>query len=136
MDKGILKAIWAGMFILCAVLGFLPEPEGFNKYLLVVLSLLFFLPPALLLYTSWKAKDEKQLHLVKKLAILSLGLTLGLMVGNLLSVLAPTAVGNVLYWALVILGTPLISGQYWFIGPAGWALLLFTSMELLRGVKK
>ncbi len=136
MDKGILKALWVGMFILCAVLGFIPEPDGFSKFMLCALGLLFFLPPSLLLYKSWQDKDTKHLKLVRRLSAISLGLTLLLMVANLLSVLASTLVGDVLYVALVILASPLICAQYWFIGPAGWALLLFTSMELLRGVKK
>ncbi len=136
MDKGILKALWAGMFILCAVLGFIPEPEGFSKFLLCSLGLLFFLPPALLLYKSWQDRDRKTLTWIRNLSLLSLGLTLVLMVGNLLSVLASIAVGNVLYWALVILSAPMICSQYWFLGPAGWAILLFTAMELGKGVKK
>ncbi len=136
MDKGILKALWAGMFILCAVLGFIPEPEGFSKFMLCSLGLLFFLPPALLLYKSWQDRDRKTLKWIRRLSLLSLGLTLVLMVGNLLSVLASTAVGNVLYWALVILSTPMICSQYWFLGPAGWAILLFTTMELGKEAKK
>ena len=28
MNKKLLYVLWSGLFILCAALGFLPEPEG------------------------------------------------------------------------------------------------------------
>ena len=38
LNKYILLAIWLGMYILCAVLGFLPPQEGGNKILLMVIA--------------------------------------------------------------------------------------------------
>ena len=57
MNQKILSALWGGLFIVCAGLGFIPEPEGSLQILLTVLSLLFFLPPALLLYHAVRKQD-------------------------------------------------------------------------------
>ncbi len=136
MNKTLLYVIWAGLYMLCAVLGFIPEPEGISKVLMTAAAVLFFLPPALLLWRSWRAKDQKCLKLLCSLSACSLGITLLLMVANLLSVLASTAVGDFLYGALVILAVPMVCSGYWFLGPVLWATLLFTALELLRSLKK
>ena len=46
MKKSHLFALWGVLFVLCAALGFLPESSGW----MTAVSVLFFLPPALLLY--------------------------------------------------------------------------------------
>ena len=86
LNKYILLAIWAGMFILCAVLGYLPPQEGANKWLLVIIALLFFLPPALLVYKCRREKDRKMLRLVRTVALTVLAATVVLLVINLMSV--------------------------------------------------
>ena len=136
MDKGILKALWAGMFILCAVLGFFPELEGFNYWMMVAMSALFFLPPALLLWRSWKDKDMAQLRLVRNLALISLVGTVVLLIANFLSVLGGEWLGKILYWALVIFSTPMICSQNWAICLFVWALVLMTAISLEKAVKK
>ncbi len=136
MDKTILKALWAGLFIICAVLGFLPEPEGITEALMILLAIVFFVPPALLLWKAWQTRDSKTLRLLRLLSLLSLCGSLVLMVANLLSVLAPTWVGNVLYWALVILGTPMMCSRLAMGSLLAWAVVLFASMELLGKLKK
>ncbi len=136
MNKTLLKAIWAGMFLLCAVLGFIPQPEGAVKVLMTTVSVLFFLPPGLLVWQCRKTHDRKNLHFVVILSAGSLAVTLALMVANILSVLASQAVGDFLYGALVILATPMICSQYWFLGPVLWATLLFTALELDKQLKR
>ena len=65
LNKYILAAIWLGMFILCAVLGYLPPQEGANKWMLAIFALLFFLPPALLVYLGWTEKDQKLVKILQ-----------------------------------------------------------------------
>ena len=48
MKKSFLLALWGGMFILCAGLGFVPDPTGAWRVLLTLLAVAFFVPPALL----------------------------------------------------------------------------------------
>lgn len=135
-NKTSLMALWAGMFILCAVLGFVPQPEGANKWLLLLFALLFYLPPALLLWQCRKSGDRKGLRLIRNLSLISLGATLVLLMANILSLLAPEAVGNILYYALVVVSTPMVCGQYWFVSLLLWAILLWCSLIFLREIKK
>lgn len=135
MNKASLYALWGGMFILCAGLGFIPEPDGALRILLVLLSLAFFLPPALLLHRAVKGKDRHILALVRNLSCVSLALTLISIVANFMSLMASEAIGNALYAILVIVSTPMICGQYWILGMFGWACLLMVSLSQLRKIK-
>ncbi len=136
MNKTILYIAWAGLFIVCATLGFIPEPEGFTLVMMIFLGLCFFLPPYFLLWKGYQEKDRTGLQRIRLLALVSLGLSFVLMVANLLSVLAPTWVGNVLYWALVILATPMMCSRIAMLSLLLWAGLLFGSLELLHILKK
>lgn len=135
-DKGILKALWAGMYILCMVLSFLPSPSGGNKVLLMLLAALFFAPPFADVYFSWKRKDQNELRLLRLLCLVSLGATLVLLVANVLSVLGGEALGNVLYYLLVLVSVPMICGQYWAYSLLLWAILLWCTMAALGKRKK
>ena len=135
-DKSFLKAIWAGMFILCCVLGFLPPQEGAAKVLLVALAVLFFAAPGYLVWLSWQRGDAAQLKLVRNLSIISLSGTLVLIMANLFSVLGPTWLGDVLYYVLVIFSTPMVCGQYWVLSLILWAALFWSCVTALRNPKR
>ena len=69
MSKKLLFALWGGLFILCAGLGFIP---GFSQNVsagaqavLTVLAVAFFAPPAYLIYGAKKEKDARTLKLVR-----------------------------------------------------------------------
>lgn len=131
-DKGILQAIWAGMFILCGVLGFLPPQEGANRVLLVILAVLFFAAPGWLIWVSFEKKDTATLKRVRLLSVISLAGTLVLLVANMMSVLAPGWLGDLLYYVLVIVSTPMICGHYWVLSLGLWAALLWGSILALK----
>ena len=124
--------VWAAMFVLCAGLGFLPEPAGFGKFLLILLTLGFFAVPGLFL--SWLDKRGNKLHIriIRNLAIASLGMTFVLILVNFVAFMAPETVGNLLHILLIIVSTPMICGQYWVLGLFGWACLLFWAQSLLK----
>ena len=124
--------IWAGMFVLCAGLGFIPEPSGFLKVLLVLLTLGFFTVPGIFL--TWLDKRGKKMHIaiVRNLAIASLSLTLVLILLNFVSFMASEALGNLLHVLLIIVSTPMVCGQYWVLSLFGWACLLFWAQSLLK----
>ena len=136
MNKTPYFTLWGGLFILCAGLAFIPEPTGFLRVLMIGLSIVFFIPPAMLLYTAGKAGDQSTVRLVRNLAIWSLALTVLVLIGNFLSLMAPEAVGNILYVVLVIVSTPMVCGQYWVLGLFLWACLLMGSFSLLTKLKK
>ena len=135
-DKGILKALWAGMFIVCGVLGFISQPGSAAKVLMIILSVLFFVPPFTDVYFSVQRKDTAELRLVRNLCLISLGTTMAVLVANVLSVLSKSPVlGDILYYTLVIVSTPMICFQYWGYSLLLWAILLWSCIAALKKYK-
>jgi hypothetical protein len=128
MNAKLLYALWAAGYALCGVLGFVPNPTGALRVLLIILALASFLPPLLLIRTGKK----HTLRLVRNLAALWLVLALVLILANLLSFTGSVLLGNVLYCLLVLVASPLVCGQYWVISLFGWAYVLFDSMNALK----
>ena len=130
MDKGILKAIWGGMYILCGVLGFVQQSDGFSYWLMVFCSVAFFVPPALLLWQAKKERDAKTIRLVGLLSVCSLGLTLVLLVANFLTIWsASLGLGDALFVILQLGSVPMICSQNWVISLFLWASLQFYRYE-------
>ena len=127
-----LYALWAVFFILCAGLGFIPEPEGTLRFVLTFVSLLFFLPPALLLLRAGNRQDADTAKLIRNLAALSLGLTLVLLILNFFTAFASEALGRVLHYVLVIVSSPMICSGHWAMSLFLWACLLMASSRQLR----
>ena len=123
MNKKLLYALWACLFIVCAGLGFIPEPEGALQALLTAASLLFFLPPAVLLYRG----DGADAKLIRNLAALSLGLTVILLILNFLTALRSEFLGQVLHYTLVIVSSPMVCSGHWAMSLFLWACLLMGS---------
>lgn len=132
MNKKLLSITWAGMFILCAALGFIPEPEGALRFLMTALSVLFFLPAALLLAQAKKSRDNATLKLIRNLSAASLGMTVILIIANILSFLGSAALGDALYAILIILSSPMVCSGYWALSLFLWACLLVVSLDGLR----
>lgn len=132
MSKKFLYALWGGLFILCAGLGFIPEPAGAAEVLMTVLSLAFFAPPVLLLYRAGREGDRHTQKLVCSLSALSLGLTLVLLVLSFLTVFRSEFVGNVLHYILVIVSCPMICSGHWAMSLFFWACLLMVGLGQLR----
>ena len=129
MNKKLLYALWGSLFILCAGLGFIQEPEGKLQLLLTTVSILFFLPPALLLWDAGKQRDLHTLKLVRNLSALSLGLTLVLLILNFLTAMRSEFLGQVLHYILVIVSSPMICSGHWAMSLFLWACLLITSLK-------
>ena len=129
MNKKLLLMLWAGLFSLCAGLGFIPEPEGSLQLVMTAASVIFFLPPALLLYLSLKQQDTDTVKLVRNLSALSLGLTSILLILNFLTVLRSEFLGQVLHNILVIVSAPMICSSRWAVSLFLWSCLLVTSWK-------
>lgn len=134
MNKRHYLIGWGCLFVLCVGLGFLPEPDGVLGSLLTAVSVLFFLPPVLLLREAKQKKDRDALLLVRNLSALSLILTLVLLVCNFLSVIAGERMGLFLYYMLVIVSSPMICSGYWALSLFLWACLLVYSRQLLKEI--
>ena len=132
MNQRKLFALWGVMFIVCAGLGFIPEPTGLLRGILMVCALAFFVPGAMIAYRGYQQRDRHSLKLVRNLAAASLGLTLALLVLSVLTALQSEAFGDALYCVLAIVSTPMVCSGYWALSLFLWACLLVGSFEALR----
>ena len=135
MKKSTLFALWGGLFIICAALGFIPQPAGAARVFLTLLSVAFFVPPAALLYGAVKQQDTNTLKLVRNLSALSLGLTLVVLVLNVVSALSSELLGKILHYVLIIVSAPMICSGYWVLSLFLWACVLMVSLQQLRKKK-
>ena len=127
MKSQFLYALWGALFILCAGLGFIPEPAGVLRVLLTGLSILFFLPPAVLVWKGRREKDRQTLMLVRNLSIVSLGLSVGLIIANFLTAFRSELMGDILHGVLVVVSSPMICSGHWAMSLFFWACLLISS---------
>ena len=128
MNKKTLFALWGVLFILCAGLGFIPEPQGALKAVMTAAAVLFFLPPAWLLYRG----DRETVLLIRNLSALSLGLTLAALIANFFTAFASEAVGQILYHILIIVSSPMICSGHWALSLFLWACLMIVSIRQLK----
>ena len=129
MKNKSLLAIWGIFYIICAGLGFIPEPEGAVRIFLTAISILFFVPPAILLFDAFSAGDEKTIRLIRLLSALSLALTLVLLTANCLAALGASWLGTLLHILLVIGTAPMLCSNYWVLSLFLWAVLLLASCQ-------
>ena len=134
MSNVYLSIIWGAFYIACAGLGFIAAPEGFVYGLCVVMSIVFFIPPSVLLYRAVRAGDRKMLRWIRNISLVWLLTAMVMIILNILSVIATKLTGLVLYYMMVILTAPMISGQAWVIALFGWACLLVVSWQQLRKI--
>ena len=131
MNKKLLTGLWAGLFIVCAGLGFIPEPKSELQILMTLLSLFFFLPPAMLLYEAGRHQDRATILVIRNLAVLSLVSTMILLILNFLTVLSSETFGQILHYMLVIISSPMICSGHWVMSLFLWACLLSAAQQKL-----
>jgi len=136
MKNKTLYLLWACMFILCGLLGFIHPSSQAAEWLLMVPAVLFFVPGWMLLYRGVRDRAAGTVEAVRNLSLISLGTTLLLLVLNFLSGNAPEAAGVFLHGLLVVLSVPMFCAQYWVFSLFLWACLLTTSVSALRKLKK
>lgn len=136
MTNTYLAIIWAALYIACAGLGFIAAPTGFLYGLCVIFSLLFFVPPVMLLYRGGKAKDIKSIRILRNLSILWLAVTMILLILNISSVYFSHSVGTILYYVLIVVTSPMVCSQYWLLPLFLWACLLVVSIQQLKQLRR
>lgn len=135
MKQSTLFSLWGILFVICAALGFVPQPEGVWQTLLTAFSLVFFLPPALLLYRAAKTGRRGTVRAVRDLAILSLVVTTLVLLANFLSLHGSEFTGVFLHALLVIVSAPMICSGHWVLPLFCWACLLFAGNQILKTMK-
>lgn len=135
MSNKSLYSLWGVLFIICAALGFIPVPSGAVQAVFTILSVLFFLPPVVLLYRAGKAGNRSAALLIRNLSLASLGLTLLVLILSVVSAIQSEFLGNFLHGILVIISTPMICSGYWVLSLFLWACILICSLQLLLKYK-
>ena len=135
MKQSTLFSLWGILFVICAALGFIPQPEGVWQTLLTALSLVFFLPPSLLLYRAAKTGRRGTVRAVRDLALLSLVVTTLVLLANFLSLHGSKFTGDFLHALLVIVSAPMICSGHWVLPLFCWACLLFAGNQILKNMK-
>ena len=128
MNRKFLFALWAFLFILCAGLGFIPEPEAALRIFCTTASVLSFLPPALLVCDG----EKHTVRLIRNLSAMSLGLTAVLLILNFLVAFGSEVLGQILHYTLVIVSSPMICSGHWALSLFLWACLLMGALKQNR----
>ena len=127
MKSKVLYPVWVILYILCVCLGAISQRSDAGQVLLTGISLVFYIPPVIILINAIREKDKKTLKQLRMISAISLGLTLLALVGNILSVLAAQIVGDILYVVLLFVSAPMLCCKYWVLTLLLWATLFFAS---------
>lgn len=128
MKKVILYCLWGFFYIMCWLLGNITGPSASQAAALTVLSVVFFLPPLLLLVDGLKTRDQKTLLILRLTSIASLSLTMILFIVNILSVNGSETLGNILHQVLNFVSVPMFCSQHYVLSMFLWACLLFATL--------
>ena len=129
MKNRFLYALWGALFILCALLGFIPEPAGALRVLLTGWCVLVLVPPAVRIWKPREEKNRAALALVRSLSIASLSLSAGLIIANFLTAFRSELLGDILHGMLVVVSSPMICSGHWAMSLFFWACLLIASLK-------
>ena len=88
---------WLYFYVFCAILSFLPEPEGVLRWVMLVIGLAFFVPGIVLVRQADVRDRLNVVKLVKKVSIIALTADVFLMCLNIASPLLSAEWGLVLH---------------------------------------
>lgn len=135
MANVYLYILWGFLYLSGAVLGFLPQPEGFLKGISIVATLAFFVPPAVLIFRGVKEKNSGLLRFIRNLAVVWLSGALLMLILNIASVYFSETTGQILYYGLILLTSPMVCSRNWLLVLFLWACVLMASLQALRKQK-
>ena len=131
-----LFLIWGFLYILCALLGFIPAGNSVVKVLFILAAAIFFVPGWILLYRGQQSHDLPLLRTIRALCLISLISTFLFLVLFFMSAGQETVVSTLLYGFLTFFSAPMICSQYWIASLFLWACLLMTSFRAIKLSKK
>lgn len=128
MKKIILYCVWAAFYAICAGLGFISQPTHPQAIAMTVMSIIFFVPGAVLLVQGLIKQDKKLLVQLRWISALSLGLTLVMLIANFMAVYASQTAGNVLFYILNLVSVPMVCSQHYILSLFLWACILVCTL--------
>ena len=124
-----LYQLWIGLFAVTAVLGLIfpgvEHPAG--RFFLGLISVVFFVPPFLILRRAKGEDNRRHLRLVRWLALANLVLTLILICAGILSLPYGEGVGDMIHILMTVLCAPLVCSNFYVLPMFLWAMLLYGS---------
>lgn len=127
MKRSTLWPLWGVFYIICAGLGFIPQPEGIVRAMLFILSLLFFVPPGVLLHEARQHSDRALLRRMRILALASLILTQLMLIASILTAPYSEALGTAMHILLGLVSAPMFCSNYFVVPLFLWAVVLIMS---------
>jgi len=121
MSNKALYILWGVLYALCFGLGFIEPGDQRLSTVLTLVSLGFFAPGFVLL---WRGQRKP----IRILSAVSLGLTLGVFLLNVLVTMGETLLGDFLYVLLGLVSVPMFSSRIWALSLFLWACLLMGSI--------
>ena len=128
MKKLYIYAVWGVLYGICVGLSFVTPENAFEKTLLVLTGLIFFLPPAYLLWRAKKENCRKTLLVLRLISIAVLVSSTVLLMLNFLSVYWSARTGLVLYVLLAMFSPPTACMQSWALALFLWACVLMITL--------
>lgn len=135
MKKAVLYCIWAVLYIVCFALGCVSDPSQGQAMAMTVLSLVFFLPGAVLLWKAIREQDKKLLVQLRLISGLSLSLTVIMLIANFMSVNASEAAGTVLHYMLNFVSVPMVCSGHFVLSLFLWACILICTLPRRKTAK-
>ena len=140
LSDRVLYIAWAALYLFCVIFSAIAAPTGGWLVPELVISLLFFVPPAVLLYRGIRESRRFPLLLIRNLSIGVLALTTVVICLTFLSVGmgGGTDEGLLLQVLLIIVSAPMLCSPVWGISLFLWACLLMVCIKyrkLLAPVK-
>ena len=132
MNKKLMFILWGAMYAVCAGFGFVAQPAGALKILMIILTLGFFAVGGTILWQAKAARDYGIIGLIRSLSLAWLIATGVMIIANILSVLAPQGLGDVLFYMLVVVSSPMVCGQSWVLSLFLWACLMVISHKMMK----
>lgn len=132
MKNKHLYLIWGFLYALCAGLGFITGARGLGRLVLIALGLVFFVPPAMLLYRDHRAGQGNNAKIIRTVSLAWLGVCLLLLILNIFSVAFTMLTGNILHGLLTVLTSPMVCGKIWALTIFLWACLLTVSHNMVK----
>lgn len=127
MRSKILYPVWGALYILCVCLGAISQRNTATDVALTGISLLFFIPGFMLLFDAIRNHNTKTLKTLRLLSAASLGLTVLALIGNILSTMGSSLLGDIAYGILLIVSAPMLCCKFWFLSLLLWAVLFYAS---------
>ncbi len=136
MKEKTLYPLWGGLYIICMLLGTIPERSALGAVCMTVLALLFFVPGVLLLIRAYEHGDPRAMKRIRWISLTSLGLTALFLVLNIL--VAPggsASLRELMEVLLHLVSAPMLCAGHWALSLFAWGCLFMGSFPRIVGKK-